>query len=84
MPAAQLSDSCHSAAAWLPPIALILPWAALQALAQEVACFLGIDLGGIKIKRFADGEIYVQIMVRLPSCLQLAGRLHLLHYWRAN
>lgn len=38
----------------------------LQALAQEVACYLGIELGGIKIKRFADGEIYVQILVRSP------------------
>ena len=37
-----------------------------QALAQEVACFLGIELGGIKIKRFADGEIYVQILVSPP------------------
>ena len=35
----------------------------LQALAQEVACYLGLDLGGIKIKRFADGEIYVQVQV---------------------
>ena len=36
----------------------------LQALAHEVACYLGLDLGGIKIKRFADGEIYVQVQVR--------------------
>ena len=36
----------------------------MQALAQEVACYLGLDLGGIKIKRFADGEIYVQVLVR--------------------
>jgi len=35
----------------------------LQALAHEVACYLGLDLGGIKIKRFADGEIYVQVQV---------------------
>jgi hypothetical protein len=32
-----------------------------QALAQEVACFLGLNLSNIKIKRFADGEIYVQV-----------------------
>ena len=36
----------------------------MQALAHEVACYLGMDLGGIKIKRFADGEIYVQVQVR--------------------
>ena len=35
----------------------------MQALAREVACYLGMDLGGIKIKRFADGEIYVQVQV---------------------
>lgn len=36
----------------------------VQALAYEVACNLGLDLGHIKIKRFADGEIYVQVQVR--------------------
>ena len=35
----------------------------MQALAQEVACYLGLDLSSIKIKRFADGEIYVQVQV---------------------
>ena len=39
-------------------------WTHVQGLAQEVACYLGLDLGGIKIKRFADGEIYVQVQVR--------------------
>lgn len=39
----------------------------VQALAQEVACYLGVDLGGIKIKRFADGEVYVQVEVGRPS-----------------
>lgn len=31
------------------------------ALSQEVACYLGLELGKMKIKRFADGEIYVQV-----------------------
>ncbi|GBF94556.1 ribose-phosphate pyrophosphokinase [Raphidocelis subcapitata] len=31
------------------------------ALAAEVASYLGTELGKIKIKRFADGEIYVQV-----------------------
>lgn len=35
----------------------------LQSLSQEVAHYLGLELGGVKIKRFADGEIYVQIQV---------------------
>ena len=35
----------------------------MQALSQEVAHYLGMNLSGIKIKRFADGEIYVQILV---------------------
>ncbi len=37
----------------------------MQALAQEVACYLGLELGSIKIKRFADGEIYVQVLVSM-------------------
>lgn len=40
-----------------------------QGLAQEVAHYLGLGLGQIKIKRFADGEIYVQIQVRLKCIL---------------
>lgn len=40
-----------------------------QALAQEVAHYLGMDLSPIKIKRFADGEIYVQVQACLfPQC----------------
>jgi ribose-phosphate pyrophosphokinase len=31
------------------------------ALAQEIAHHLGVDLGGMKIANFSDGEIYVQI-----------------------
>jgi hypothetical protein len=34
---------------------------AAQSLAAEVASYLGTELGKIKIKRFADGEIYVQV-----------------------
>ena len=44
-------------------------YSVVQALAQEVACYLGMDLGGIKIKRFADGEIYVQVQVKGSCCL---------------
>lgn len=40
---------------WPPP----LP----KSLSQEVASYLGMDLSGITIKRFADGEIYVQVQV---------------------
>jgi len=32
-------------------------------LSAEVASYLGLELGKIKIKRFADGEIYVQVQV---------------------
>ena len=38
----------------------------VQALAAEVACYLGLDLSPIKIKRFADGEIYVALEVHPP------------------
>lgn len=41
----------------------------MQALAYEVACNLGLDLGHIKIKRFADGEIYVQVQVSYVRAL---------------
>lgn len=34
-----------------------------QVLSAEVASYLGLELGKIKIKRFADGEIYVQVQV---------------------
>lgn len=37
-------------------------------LAQEVACYLGIELGDVKVKRFADGEIYVQLQESVRGC----------------
>ncbi|GBG69085.1 hypothetical protein CBR_g3783 [Chara braunii] len=37
-------------------------------LAQEIACYMGLDLGKIKIKRFADGEIYVQLEESVRGC----------------
>jgi ribose-phosphate pyrophosphokinase len=40
----------------------------LQVLSAEVASYLGLELGKIKIKRFADGEIYVQVQVRAGRC----------------
>ncbi|KAM7259703.1 hypothetical protein ACFE04_015444 [Oxalis oulophora] len=38
------------------------------ALSQEIACYMGLDLGKIKIKRFADGEIYVQLQESVRGC----------------
>jgi ribose-phosphate pyrophosphokinase len=37
-------------------------------LAQEIAGYMGLDLGKIKIKRFADGEIYVQLQESVRGC----------------
>jgi ribose-phosphate pyrophosphokinase len=37
-------------------------------LAKEVACYLGIDLGPMVSKRFADGELYVQIQESIRGC----------------
>ncbi|XP_043696018.1 ribose-phosphate pyrophosphokinase 1-like [Telopea speciosissima] len=37
-------------------------------LSQEIACYMGLDLGKIKIKRFADGEIYVQLQESVRGC----------------
>jgi hypothetical protein len=48
----------------------------LQVLSAEVASYLGLELGKIKIKRFADGEIYVQVQVRHIAghhCRAMAG-----------
>jgi ribose-phosphate pyrophosphokinase len=39
-----------------------------SALAKEVACYLGMDLSPIKIKRFADGEIYVAVEESIRGC----------------
>ncbi|XP_057980425.1 ribose-phosphate pyrophosphokinase 1 [Malania oleifera] len=38
------------------------------ALSQEIACYMGLELGRIKIKRFADGEIYVQLQESVRGC----------------
>lgn len=37
-------------------------------LSQEVARYLGIDLGPMICKRFADGELYVQIQESIRGC----------------
>lgn len=37
-------------------------------LAQEIARYLGIDLGPMIRKRFADGELYVQIQESIRGC----------------
>nr|KAJ0204083.1 hypothetical protein LSAT_V11C500239760 [Lactuca sativa] len=37
-------------------------------LSEEVACYMGLDLGKIDIKRFADGEIYVQLRESVRGC----------------
>lgn len=37
-------------------------------LSHEIACYLGLELGKIKIKRFADGEIYVQLQESVRGC----------------
>ncbi|KAK4262486.1 hypothetical protein QN277_028041 [Acacia crassicarpa] len=38
------------------------------ALSQEIACGMGLELGKIYIKRFADGEIYVQLQESVRGC----------------
>uniref|UniRef100_A0A9I9CGR7 ribose-phosphate diphosphokinase n=1 Tax=Cucumis melo TaxID=3656 RepID=A0A9I9CGR7_CUCME len=37
-------------------------------LSQEIACYMGLELGKINIKRFADGEIYVQLQESVRGC----------------
>ncbi|XP_010538379.1 PREDICTED: ribose-phosphate pyrophosphokinase 1, chloroplastic-like isoform X1 [Tarenaya hassleriana] len=38
------------------------------ALAQEIAWCMGMELGKVNIKRFADGEIYVQLQESVRGC----------------
>ncbi|KIZ07375.1 ribose-phosphate pyrophosphokinase [Monoraphidium neglectum] len=45
----------------MPPRLRIFSGTSNPSLAAEVASYLGTELGKIKIKRFADGEIYVQV-----------------------
>ena len=35
---------------------------------QEIANYLGMELGGRVIKKFADGEVYVQIQESIRGC----------------
>ncbi|CAI5482512.1 unnamed protein product [Closterium sp. Yama58-4] len=37
-------------------------------LSQEIASCMGLDLSRVKIKRFADGEIYVQLQESVRGC----------------
>ncbi|WOK98687.1 hypothetical protein Cni_G07399 [Canna indica] len=46
----------------------IFSGSANPALSQEIACYLGLQPGKIKIKRFADGEIYVQLQESVRGC----------------
>ncbi|KAI3498370.1 hypothetical protein L1887_34143 [Cichorium endivia] len=39
-----------------------------RALSEEIASYMGLDLGDIKITRFADGEIYVQLRESVRGC----------------
>ncbi|XP_061988479.1 ribose-phosphate pyrophosphokinase 1 [Rosa rugosa] len=38
------------------------------ALSQEIAWYMGLELGKINIKRFADGEVYVQLGESVRGC----------------
>lgn len=37
-------------------------------LGQEIACYMGLELGQIKLKRFADGEQYVCVRESIRGC----------------
>ncbi|KAI3731921.1 hypothetical protein L1987_63114 [Smallanthus sonchifolius] len=46
----------------------LLSGTANPTLSQEIASYMGLDLGDLKIKRFADGEIYVQLRESVRGC----------------
>lgn len=46
----------------------IFSGSANYALSQEIAWYMGLNLGDILIKRFADGEIYVQLQESVRGC----------------
>jgi ribose-phosphate pyrophosphokinase len=46
----------------------LLSGSANVALSQEVARYLGMDLGPMIRKRFADGELYIQIQESIRGC----------------
>ncbi|XP_022155557.1 ribose-phosphate pyrophosphokinase 1-like [Momordica charantia] len=39
-----------------------------RALSQEISRYMGLELGKVNIKRFADGEIYVQLQESVRGC----------------
>lgn len=39
-----------------------------SSLSQEIAYYMGVELGKINIKRFADGEVYVQLQESVRGC----------------
>lgn len=46
----------------------LLSGSANMPLSQEVARYLGVDLGPMVRKRFADGELYIQIQESIRGC----------------
>ncbi|KAG9155792.1 hypothetical protein Leryth_004057 [Lithospermum erythrorhizon] len=46
----------------------IFSGSANPALSEEIAGYMGLDLGKINIKRFADGETYVQLQESVRGC----------------
>ena len=46
----------------------LLSGSANMPLSKEVACYLGMDLSPMVRKRFADGELYIQIQESIRGC----------------
>ena len=69
------ADHAHATARLTsPPTNLLLPCSSISKCnypnktQQEIANYLGMELGKVVIKKFADGEVYVQIQESIRGC----------------
>ncbi|KAI5655867.1 hypothetical protein M9H77_33054 [Catharanthus roseus] len=60
----RLADTVHKSGSRLK----LFSGTANPKLSEEIAWYMGLNLGKVQIKRFADGEIYVQLQESVRGC----------------